>query len=200
VSRPYLNCRREGKNACTAPLLVGVLERIAATLHEKGSGALLSQDLKKAAMERVFGFEILPAPFVVAHLQLGLLLQNLGAPLSEKSSERARVFLTNSLTGWEPPKEPKQILMFSELQEERDAAEEVKRDKPILVILEALGLTLESALAILGERTFVYLNGTAYWRNVPARVWEYTLGGYQVVKKWLSISRTQTPRPLVERR
>ena len=77
--------------------------------------------------------------------------------------------------------------MFSELQEECDAAEEVKRDKPILVILEALGLTLESALAILGERTFdVYLKGTAYWRNEPARVWEYTLGDYQVVKKWLS--------------
>ncbi len=119
----------------TGTFLVGVLQRIAATLREKGSDALLAQDLKKAAMERVFGFEILPAPFVVAHLQLGLLLQNLGAPLSEKSNERARVFLTNALTGWEPPKEPKQILMFSELQEERDAAEEVKRDKPILVIL-----------------------------------------------------------------
>jgi len=22
--------------------------------------------------------------------------------------------------------------------------------------------------------------------NVPARVWEYTIGGYQVIKKWLS--------------
>ena len=26
----------------------------------------------------------------------------------------------------------------------------------------------------------------AYWKNVPARVWKYTLGGYQVLKKWLS--------------
>ena len=26
----------------------------------------------------------------------------------------------------------------------------------------------------------------AYWSNVPARVWDYTIGGYQVVKKWLS--------------
>ena len=26
----------------------------------------------------------------------------------------------------------------------------------------------------------------AYWRNVPARVWDYTIGGYQVIKKWLS--------------
>jgi hypothetical protein len=32
----------------------------------------------------------------------------------------------------------------------------------------------------------VYLNETTYWRNIPAEVWSYTLGGYQVLKKWLS--------------
>jgi hypothetical protein len=32
----------------------------------------------------------------------------------------------------------------------------------------------------------VFLNAAAYWRNVPRRVWEYTLGGYQVLEKWLS--------------
>ena len=32
----------------------------------------------------------------------------------------------------------------------------------------------------------IYLNDRAYWRNVPARVWDYTIGGYQVIKKWLS--------------
>ncbi len=32
----------------------------------------------------------------------------------------------------------------------------------------------------------IYLNNIAYWRNVPQRVWEYTIGGYQVMKKWLS--------------
>jgi len=26
----------------------------------------------------------------------------------------------------------------------------------------------------------------AYWRCVPVRVWNYHIGGYQVVKKWLS--------------
>jgi len=38
-----------------------------------------------------------------------------------------------------------------------------------------------------GESTLdVYLNDVAYWRNVPERVWGYTIGGYQVMKKWLS--------------
>jgi hypothetical protein len=32
----------------------------------------------------------------------------------------------------------------------------------------------------------VYLNDTTYWHNVPKAVWAYTLGGYQVLKKWLS--------------
>ncbi len=37
------------------------------------------------------------------------------------------------------------------------------------------------------NRTYdVYLNDVAYWKNVPIRVWEYTIGGYQVMKKWLS--------------
>ncbi|MDO9557089.1 MAG: type ISP restriction/modification enzyme [Coriobacteriia bacterium] len=29
-------------------------------------------------------------------------------------------------------------------------------------------------------------NDVAYWRCVPANVWRYTIGGYQVIKKWLS--------------
>ncbi len=119
----------------TGSYLVEVLKRIEKTLRERGEDALLANDLKKAATERVFGFEILPAPFVVAHLQVGLLLQNLGAPLSDQRGERAGVYLTNSLTGWEQPAGHKQQLLFEELEEERDAADTVKQEKPILVIL-----------------------------------------------------------------
>jgi Type ISP C-terminal specificity domain len=32
----------------------------------------------------------------------------------------------------------------------------------------------------------VYLNTDAWWSNVPEKVWAYALGGYQVIKKWLS--------------
>src|SRR6266446_6594949 len=119
----------------TGAYLVAVLQRIATTLREQGGDALLGDDLKRAAIERVFGFELLPAPFVVAHLQLGLLLHTLGAPLSDSTNERVGVYLTNALTGWTPPTGPKQRLLFPELEAERDAAEHVKRDVPILVIL-----------------------------------------------------------------
>jgi Type ISP C-terminal specificity domain len=32
----------------------------------------------------------------------------------------------------------------------------------------------------------VYLNDSCCWKDVPAEVWDYTIGGYQVIKKWLS--------------
>ena len=84
-------------------------------------------------MKRVFGFEIMPAPFVVAHLQVGLTMQELDAPLSDDGKERAGVFLTNALTGWEPTVQ--NPIPFPGLEEERKRADKVKQDEPILVIL-----------------------------------------------------------------
>ena len=117
----------------TGAYLAEVLRRIAANLDGQGLGAVAGARLKAAATDRVFGFEIMPAPFVIAHLQVGLTLQELDAPLAEDSNDRAGVFLTNALTGWEP--HTTKPLPFPELEEERDRAERVKQAKPILVIL-----------------------------------------------------------------
>ena len=111
----------------TGAYLAEVLRRIAANLQGKSLGALAGAAVKKAATARVFGFEIMPAPFVVAHLQVGLTLQALDAPLTDDPvpsssfapspspstgsgtgrgspapAERPGIFLTNALTGWEP--------------------------------------------------------------------------------------------------
>jgi len=51
----------------------------------------------------------------------------------------------------------------------------------------SLGLTEDQAINLLGEKTYdIYLNDIAYWKNVPENVWNYHIGGYQVIKKWLS--------------
>ncbi len=120
----------------TGAYLVEVLRRIQQTLHERGGGALTTAQLKQAALTRVFGFEILPAPFVVAHLQLGLLLRQFGVPLRE-DRERAGIYLTNALTNWEPLAQAGQqmAIPFPEFQEERDKADDIKQRKAILVIL-----------------------------------------------------------------
>jgi len=50
----------------------------------------------------------------------------------------------------------------------------------------------------------VWLNATTDWTHVPAAVWDYTLGGYPVLKKWLSyreaklLGRPLTPEEAVE--
>ena len=57
---------------------------------------------------------------------------------------------------------------------------------------------LSGAIPTLGQTTFyIYLNDRAYWKNIPAAVWNYKLGGYQVLKKWLSYRECQIlGRPL----
>ena len=117
----------------TGAYMADVLRRIAANLEDKGLEGLAGEELKRAATERVFGFEIMPAPLVVAHLQVGLTMQELNAPPANGDSERLNIFLTNALTGWEP--KPAEPLPFPELEEERERAERVKQDTPVLVVL-----------------------------------------------------------------
>jgi hypothetical protein len=57
---------------------------------------------------------------------------------------------------------------------------------------------LGQALPALGETALdIHLNERAFWRGVPAAVWNYQLGGYQVLKKWLSYRESKVlGRPL----
>jgi len=71
-------------------------------------------------------------------LQMGLLLQNLAVPLDDAKNERAAIYLTNALTGWEPPSEAaKKQLTFAipEFKQEKEAADGIKQEKKIIVIL-----------------------------------------------------------------
>ena len=53
-------------------------------------------------------------------------------------------------------------------------------------------------LDVLGKTACdIYLNDSTYWRGVPDRVWNYSLGGYPVLKKWLSYREADVlARPL----
>jgi hypothetical protein len=118
--------------ACgTGAYLIETLRCIAETLREEGVGAELGLTLRHAFENRLIGFEVLTAPFVVAHLQLYLLLSELGVPPDE--NHRAGVYLTNALTGWHDDEQP--MLHFPELQEERDASQRVKRSARIVVVI-----------------------------------------------------------------
>lgn len=125
----------------TGAYLTEVLNRIERTLRDKGEDALVAAELKQAAVTRVTGFEIMPAPYVIAHWQVGHALRSAGAPLN--TGERAAVYLTNALTGWAAPSaEPSGPatqqgwrFTYPPLALESDEATKVKRERPILVVL-----------------------------------------------------------------
>jgi hypothetical protein len=115
----------------TGAYLIEVLHCIADTLRREGVEAEVGETLLRALCQRVLGFEILTAPFVIAHLQLHLLLAELGA--EPRRDQRPAVFLTNALTGWRPGAQLD--LNFPELQAERDASQAVKTDARIIVVI-----------------------------------------------------------------
>lgn len=124
----------------TGAYLTAVLGRIHRTLLQQAGDdpALVPHALRTAALTRVFGFEIMPAPFVIAHMEINRLLEEAGAPLSTGSgaapAQRAGVFLTNALTGWIPETHPQSVLS-EEFRREREDSEHIKQQGAILVIL-----------------------------------------------------------------
>ena len=115
----------------TGAYLLDVVQCIAEELLTSGDEAILAAELLQAVSNRIIGFEILTAPFVIAQLQMYLLLTDMGLP--PPATTRPAIFLTNALTGWEGTDQIK--LNFPELQQEHDAARQVKRDARIIVIL-----------------------------------------------------------------
>ena len=105
-------------------------------IHQKaevnGEGGNAGKIARKAIQTRIFGFEILPSPFVVAHLQIALLLSRWNAPMSD--SQRAKIYLTNALTDWEKKEVPTQLSLPS-LKQEVEASQSVKREQRIMVVL-----------------------------------------------------------------
>lgn len=118
----------------TGAYLIAVLNRIHQTLLENAGedNALVPSALRTAALTRVFGFEIMPAPFVISHLQIASLMEAAHAPLSD--SNRAGIYLTNALTGWVPERHPQSVI-FEEFRREREDSENIKQHGTILVIL-----------------------------------------------------------------
>ena len=82
-------------------------------------------------LPRLFGFELMMAPYAICHMKLGLELADTGYDF--ESDERLGVYLTNTL---EEAEEMSGLPLFGHvLAEEVRAANRVKRDLPIMVIL-----------------------------------------------------------------
>lgn len=118
--------------ACgTGTFLHGVIDHIHEHIVSKGQAGLWPGYVSEHLLPRLFGFELLMAPYAVAHLKLGLQLQETGYDF--KSGERLRIYMTNTLEAATRPAQPE--LFAGLIAEEANAASEIKSDKPVMVIL-----------------------------------------------------------------
>jgi hypothetical protein len=110
-----------------------------------------------------------------------LVMTTIAVPAGElKTAEHFRL-----TAGWGHPGKDGVVMPGKGLARLRDYTSEERT--AILSEGEALGLKVTQVTALLGERTYdLALNGSAWWSNVPEKVWDYAIGGYQVIKKWLS--------------
>ena len=113
----------------TGGFLLTVLDHIRESVTETYGIGEWVQYINAQLVKRIFGFELLVAPYTIAHLKLSLFLQAQGW----RADERLRIYLTNTL---EQPEEMQPPLPFAGfISDEANAALSVKRDEPLLVIL-----------------------------------------------------------------
>src|SRR5712692_6409676 len=99
--------------------------------HFTGNAGMWPGYVAEHLLPRLYGFELLMAPYAVAHMKLDLQLKGSGYDFA--SEERLRVYLTNTL---EEPHELVGLPLFAKMiAEEAVSAGEVKKDAPIMVVL-----------------------------------------------------------------
>ncbi|MEK7990685.1 MAG: N-6 DNA methylase, partial [Thiotrichaceae bacterium] len=115
----------------TGTFLYAVVDKI----YEKFSRikGMWSDYVHTHLLPRLHGFELLIAPYTVAHMKLGLSLQEKGYDFA--SAERLRIFLTNSLENVFEKGDTPSLPFAQWLLNEGKAASEIKQDIPVMVIV-----------------------------------------------------------------
>ena len=111
----------------TATFLYFVIDHIYQQFKQKGAW---DGYVARHLLNRIFGFELLMAPYAVAHLKLGMKLQETGYQFA--SDQRLGIYLTNTL---EEAAEKSENLLAQWISDEANAAANIKRDKPIMVVI-----------------------------------------------------------------
>ena len=113
----------------TGGFLLTVLDHVREYVAETYGTGEWMQYVNARLVKRIFGFELLVAPYTIAHLKLSLFLQAQGW----RADERLGIYLTNTL---EQPDEMQPSIPFAGfISDEANAALSVKRDEPLLAIL-----------------------------------------------------------------
>lgn len=125
----------------TGTFLVEVIDRIHKTMLSKWGKSghmplefqnMWNEYVPKHLLPRLYGFELMMAPYAIAHMKIGLKLHETGYRFG--SNERARIYLTNSL---EKPHDLSSVFesMAPALAHESRAVNQVKTDQRFTVVL-----------------------------------------------------------------
>ena len=117
----------------TGTFLREVVSLIRATIDRKGLSGVWPDYVSKHLLPRLFGFELLMAPYAICHLKLALEIGGTDRMFSMPDGQRLRVFLTNTLE--EPHERTTGKLFAHEIAREAASAYNVKREKPVMVVL-----------------------------------------------------------------
>ncbi len=129
--------------ACgTGSFLYAVIDHIRQYYRDSGNAGMWNAYVRERLLNRVFGFELMMAPYAMSHLKLGMQLAAQDMPEDERNdwayrfgdNERLGVYLTNSLE----QAEQQTTTLFGPMRaitDEANAASEIKCDLPIMVVL-----------------------------------------------------------------
>ena len=108
------------------------LAQVVARIHEERASqkGVWSSYVKQELLPRLNGFEVLMAPYAMAHLKLEMILQQTGCKLN---GERLRIFLTNSLERRKT--DLVDLSMGQWLANESEEANRIKKAAPVMVVL-----------------------------------------------------------------
>jgi predicted helicase len=117
----------------TGTFLLGAAAEALSVAEPQGTAAQ-HRLIRDHLLPDFYGFELLPAPYAVAHLKVGSFFDQHGHKLTER--DRAHIYLTNTLHPDDHASGELPILpIFSAITDEAMAAATVKRKTPVLVVL-----------------------------------------------------------------
>ena len=117
----------------TGTFLREAVSRIRTIVGNKGLAGAWDDYVRDHLMPRLFGFELLMAPYAICHLKIALEIGGSRAGLAMPRGARLGVFLTNTLE--RAHEQTAGALFAHEIAREAAGADAVKRDRPVMVVI-----------------------------------------------------------------
>ena len=154
----------------TGTFLMSAIQEIYANIKKENSSLgdeMVQREFNSIVLSHIlkhfYGFELLIAPYAIAHLKLTLEVERLGFNFAniKDGNDRFKVYLANTLD--DPNKPPQNLFGFNSIPKESEKAREVKRNAPIIAIIgnppySGISMNMGPTMRELVER-YKYIDG-----------------------------------------